>query len=625
MNNLLNHRGPDDEGYVCILSSNNAFQQYSGKNSVDEIRNLYSVIDESSFEKPDIVLAHKRLSIIDLSPKGHCPMSDENKKIWITYNGEIYNYIELRNELISHGYKFFTGSDTEVIINSYLHWGKDCLTRFNGMWAFALWDSINKELFLARDRFGVKPLYYSHTPDYFAFSSEIKPLLYLNENRIDINISKISFFILYGNRLNDNRTYINGIESLKPSHYAILKDDKLTTSSYYNIKTNSCLNTNLEEEFLSLLKNSIELRYRSDVPVGVCLSGGFDSSSIVALSNEINRKELSTFSAVWDETECDESKYIDVINSRFKCIPNKIKPSVNDFAEVFEKISYYQEVPTEGPGLYPQWFVMQKAHGNVKVLLDGQGGDEVTGGYFHEGHFLRKLISEHKCIKLIASVPLLINYCRKKGLHYSLSSLFPGMYNKLVREKLSSKKKILNKDIFQDSDNELLHLDVIPPKIFSNYIKDLSYHYIMNVTIPTLLHYEDRSSMAHSIESRVPFLDYRLVEFMLNIPDDNLIYKITPRRLYRSAMRNFLPVEIIQRKDKFGYPTPFVQWSRTILKSYINDTLLENDSRFLEFINRDKLELILKEHYSRIKDYSWDIWRYLSLKKFLKLTSYNFR
>ena len=302
--------------------------------------------------------------------------------------------------------------DTEVIINAYLYWGTDCLNRFNGMWAFALWDSTNGFLFLARDRFGIKPLYYTYEPDCFSFSSEIKPLIALLGSRAEVNTGKIPFFILYGNRLSGNDTYIKQVSSLPASHYLILKNGKPKIYRYYNIpieKKQSENEIELQNKIIELLKDSIKLRFRSDVPVGTCLSGGFDSSSIVSLSNNLIHNGLQTFSAVWKEKECDESKYIDLVNSSFNCIPNKVIPGAENFETVFSRISYHQEIPTEGPGLYPQWFVMEKAKGTVKVLLDGQGGDEVFGGYFSLGSYLRGLIKGREYFEYP---------CRNKKLHF---------------------------------------------------------------------------------------------------------------------------------------------------------------------------------------------------------------
>ncbi len=366
LNNLLAHRGPDDEGFVCINVLNDNSSAFSGDDSIKFIKNKYPHITTCNLDNYDLVMGHRRLSIIDLSENGHGPMCDEEGVVWVTFNGEIYNYIELREELKSHGYSFKTQSDTEVIIKSYLKWGEDCFNRFNGMWAFALWDSKNKKLILSRDRFGIKPLYYTSTCNYFAFSSEIKPLLRLNITGNVLDEKLIPFFILYGNRLNKNETYITGINSLRASHYLVYREGSIEIKQYYKIpveEINKKSEKQLSEELVNLFSDSIKLRFRSDTAVGTCLSGGFDSSSIVAVSSKIFSKGLNTFSAVWSNKECDESHYIDIVNKEFGCLENKVEPSVDEFESVFNEIIYYQEIPNRRSRLISTVVCNEKSKG----------------------------------------------------------------------------------------------------------------------------------------------------------------------------------------------------------------------------------------------------------------------
>lgn len=622
LNSLIRHRGPDDEGFVLINSTGETLQ-CSGNDSTGEIKYSAPHIDSVNKESYDVILAHRRLSIIDLSPAGHGPMPSADNKLWITFNGEIYNYLELREELIALGYSFKTKTDTEVIINSYLCWGMDCLNRFNGMWGFALWDGRKNELLLARDRFGVKPLYFSFNKNYFAFSSEIKPLVYLSDAPAEINTHKIPFYILYGNRLNTEETYINGISSLKASHCMVFKNNDIKIFRYYDVRVNSEGSRDeesLKKKLVEVLSDSIKLRFRSDVPVGTCLSGGFDSSSIVSLSSKLNGiGSLNTFSAVWKEKECDESQYIDIVNKKYGCIENKVIPSESEFESVFQKICYFQEIPTEGPGLYPQWYVMNKARDKVTVLLDGQGGDEVFGGYMLIGAYLRGLVKDRRLAKAVTEFKYFAEFLKKNGLHSFAGWLFPRQYSRLVRSRLSKKFDILKPEILSQTGKEILAFDIEPELKFPNYINNLSYHFVTNITIPTLLHYEDRSSMAHSIESRVPFLDYRLVELGLNLQPEHLAYKGLSRPLYRKALQPYLPEEVVNRKDKLGYPTPFILWTRKGLKNYITDLLGSNSAMIYDFIRKQAVEENLRLHFAGEKDYSWEIWRLLSLENFLKL------
>lgn len=621
LNELLKHRGPDDEGYVLINQSTNHAEEFSGDDSVPLIKEKYKNITEADFTRGDLVFGHRRLSIIDLSEGGHGPMSDNSGKIWITYNGEIYNYLELREELKQLGYNFRTSSDTEVIINSYKEWGEDCLNRFNGMWGFALWDSNKNKLFLARDRFGVKPLHYISIQGLFAFSSEIKPLAVLLDS-IDIEESRIPFFILYGNRLNIKETYLKNINSLQAAHYIILQNNKVIDKLYYDVQNTGQLKKtekDLCELLDSMLLDSVKLRFRSDVPVGTCLSGGFDSTGIVSFSTQIKKDGIETFSAVWSDKESDESKYIDIVNETYSCRPNKIEPKAADFETVFSKINFAQEIPSEGPGLYPQWYVMSKAKGKVKVLLDGQGGDEVFGGYFLTDTYLRSILKDFNLKGLLRDFIQFSQYLNKNGIHSFSNWLFPKFYSSIVRKFSKQKLGILNIDVMNQMKKSKLYFDSEPPKKFKNYLNNLSYHFISNLTIPTLLHYEDRSSMAFSIESRVPFLDYRIVEFGLNLKPEYLIKKERRRYLYRKALEKRLPKEVAARKDKLGYPTPFAEWTRNRLKDLIKDTLLSSSANINLYIDKNQLKKNLDFHFKGTKDYSWDIWRLLSLENIISI------
>lgn len=625
LNKLIKHRGPDDEGFVLINSKSKRQSSFSGDDSIDFIKQKLPHISKANFTDFDVVFGHRRLSIIDLSEKGHCPMSDESGKIWITYNGEIYNYIELREELKSFGFTFNTGSDTEVIIKAYQKWGEDCFNHFNGMWAFAVWDSVSGKLILSRDRFGIKPLYYVHKNNFFAFSSEIKPLMHLIPQDNIINDKQMPFFILYGNRFNQEETYIKDIYLLRASHYLVFQSGILETKRYYNIpvfKDNKKTEDDLKKELKELFVDSVKLRFRSDVKVGTCLSGGLDSSGIVAVSNKIFGEGLNTFSAVWSYKECDESKYIDIVNERYGCIPNKIEPSADEFGTTFERLCYYQEMPTEGPGLYPQWYVMQKAKGKVKVLLDGQGGDEVFGGYFNYGNYLRSLIRDKKIKDIIINRKLFLSLFKNNSTLDFSNWLFPDFYNKFFRVNFSKKFKVLDSNILSKLKRKELYHDITPPKLFKNYLNNLSYHYITNLTIPALLHYEDRSSMAHSIESRVPFLDYRLVEFGVNLPSDFLAQGGLTRPLYRKAFKDFLPSQITARRDKLGFPVPFDKWTRTNIKEYVLDLFTNPNAKIYNYINKKYLDENMAKHFKEDINYGWYIWRLLSFEKFLSLVNH---
>lgn len=622
LNKLLSHRGPDDEGFVCINTFTNKFSSFSGSDSIEEIKNSEPHINSTDFYNFDLIFAHRRLSIIDLTEHGHEPMTDEHKKFWITYNGEIYNYLELREDLKAAGHIFRTNSDTEVIIKAYMQWGTDCFNKFNGMWAFALWDSQNKQLILSRDRFGIKPLYYLNQKNFFAFSSEIKPLASLLGNSVEINESKLPQFIIYGNRLNAENTYIKNIFSLLPAHYMIYKDNIIKIRKYYDIQRNVSEDSEvtLKSRMDELFTDSIKLRFRSDVKVGTCLSGGFDSSSIVAYSHKFLAQPLETFSAVWEDKNSDESRYIDIINRKFSCIENKIMPKPDEFEKIFKEIHYFQEIPTEGPGLYPQWYVMEAAENKVKVLLNGQGGDEVFGGYFSTGTLLASLIKDKSVVKIFKNLKNYIEFFRKNSIHSFINWLFPKSYRYIIHKNFAAQFKIFNEDFIQKINLKTYDNNLSPSRNLGNFVNSMSYHFITSQTIPALLHYEDRSSMAHSIESRVPFLDYRLVEFGLNLKPEYLVKKGVSRPLFRNTVEKYLPGEIVKRKDKLGYPTPFSDWIRNNLKEYVMCIFESKNSHIFNYINKDKvIDNIIKKHMSGETDYGWEIWRLLSLDEFIHL------
>lgn len=616
MNNLLKHRGPDDEGYLFLNIYNKKFRECSGEDTIEIIKNKYTHIRNVSLADYNLFFGHRRLSIIDLSENGHQPMCDSSEKIWITYNGEIYNYIELRDELVKSGYKFKSKTDTEVILNSYLKWGTDCVNHFNGMWAFAIWDSYKNFLFLSRDRFGVKPIYYTYSSEHFAFSSEIKPLIcFLNYN-VTIKEKELINFILYANNKPVNGTFLNEIYEIPASNNLFYQNKSISIEKYYNIPiNNNSFHDNSEKELTTILTDSVKLRFRSDVPVGTCLSGGFDSTSIVSLANIQLNGNLKTFSAVWSDSKSDESKYIDIVNNKFQTEYHKVEPQVSDFINDFERIHYYQELPTIGPGLIPQWHVMNLSKDFVKVLLNGQGGDELFGGYFKSNDYLLALLKAKKYLEFFRNFDISKNILKTDGLKTYLSYIFPKSYYYLHKNfSKNNFANILDSDFkyYYESNNNV-------EKKFGDYLKNKSYDFIVNKTIPSLLHYEDRASMAHSIESRTPFLDYRLVEFAFNLDWKSLIEKETSRPFYRNALKPYIPIEVFERKDKLGYPTPFSTWIATDLNEYVNDTLTNKNLLSVKYFNISAIMKLLDKHIKNSLDISWLIWRILSFEYWIKL------
>ncbi|MFH1454333.1 MAG: asparagine synthase (glutamine-hydrolyzing) [Armatimonadota bacterium] len=592
----IKHRGPDGEGIL---------------------------IDKN------IGLGHVRLSIIDLSELAHQPMSYGDENYWIIHNGEVYNYIELREELEKKGYKFRSASDTEVILASYLMWGESCVNKFNGMWAFVIYDVKNRKIFASRDRFGIKPFYYHKNNSSFVFASEIKALLINNPGLKNPHYSYLHYFFNTGALDDADDTFYKDIKALPPAHSLTIEGNQLKIYrywDYYESSRESYDYTKPEETFLELLTKAVNLRLRSDVPVGTCLSGGLDSSSIVTLSSKMIEARMHTFSSIYEDKDCDESYYINIVNNFNNTISHQVFPESKNFMDILKKIVYHQDEPSAGPGLYSQWHVMQLAQDNVKVLLDGQGADELLGGYFYFfEHYLSSVKKENNTGSLDLARRILNEYPKIKEL---TNMEFCGGKVEMLREVLLP--RFLNNllrmpkiNLFKKEGSSVFHPEFVFAAVkdrlvrtngrkFKNDLDNASYAALTRTSIPALLHYEDRNSMAFSIESRVPFLDYRLVEFCMGLPFEEKIKEDTTKVVMRKALKDVLPREVVERRDKKGYPTPFARWLRSDIKNDVADILLSEKSKNRNIFNHKEVEKQFRKHVTGEADLSWQIWRYLT-------------
>ena len=564
MNDVISHRGPDGEGFFFAGNVENDIH----------LENMAA----SSSENINVAFGHRRLSIIDLSELGHQPMSYMDR-YWITYNGEIYNYIELRAELEGIGYCFKSHTDTEVILAAYDAWGSNCQEKFNGMWAFALLDLQQGTVFISRDRFGIKPLYYYQDDKSFIFASEIKSLLENEDVATIPNIRVLKEYYSAGTREYIKQTAFTNIYRFNLSSYIVLDStnftEKLSETRYWDYETDT---SNQEynhdkaleyaEQYYLLLKDAVRLRLRADVNVGAALSGGLDSSAIVYLINEIKKEErknytIETFSTVHhaeDTKYCDESYYINIITNQLGIKSNQIEPSIHEIPKLHTAVLKHWELPPEGTGMAGINTLKLVSRSDVKVTLDGQGADEQQAGYqcyvinylFHTP--LSKLFSEYKKINHIQGP----NRFLKIGLLFSFIARVVGKHLAVKMIRL-----IFSKDfsLYALPLNQKLKLD-------------------SNMGLINLIHYSDSRSMLYSVESRMPFMDYRLVEFTAKIPS---VYKINDgwtKYFARLAFDGKLPDEITWRKDKMGWPTPDKQW----FKGGLNDWLVSsvNDSKFVQ-------------------------------------------
>ncbi|GGI80145.1 asparagine synthase (glutamine-hydrolyzing) [Legionella impletisoli] len=501
-------------------------------------------------------LAHARLSIIDLSKESNQPMIDSENGNVIVFNGEIYNYLELRKELIDKGHKFKTNGDTEVILKAYDQWGVECQNKFNGMWAFALYDKEKKMLFASRDRMGIKPFVYGMTKSGdLVFASEAKSIVQefpefkrVNQDFL-IDFVERDFFACY------KKTFYQNVFNLLPGHYFFVKHGEVAQQQRY-WKWTPCENLSHYSDneassmFKELLVDAIKLRFRSDVPVGSCLSGGLDSSTIVGLASQLYENRLHTFSCIYPSTpEFDESQYIQYSVEKFNTIPQYIEPRHDDFLELMHTSIYEQDGPTGGPSILSQRAVMQLASQNVKVLLDGQGADELLGGY--HGYFRYSLLAHLRKVKNSRNLLSIFNYLsnaaeikKRTGQKYGNLLSFMASMRKPARF-YSPNIAETQLHYFKEFENDDLNT-ILLEHVFTN--------------LTNLLHYEDRNSMTFSIESRLPFLDYRLIEFAFSLPHQYKIRGSTTKWLLHNVAKEVLPEQVLNRKDKMGFTTPAHKW-----------------------------------------------------------------
>lgn len=517
-----------------------------------------------TFVEPGVSLGHRRLSILDLSDRGRQPMAYRDRYV-VTYNGEIYNYRELRAELEALGHVFRTGTDTEVVLAAYAEWGEDCLGRFNGMWAFAILDREARNLFLARDRFGVKPLHYFWRPGFFAFASEIKALLVHPAVPRQPNQEYLARYVASGPSEYLRATAFAGVQRLGGASYFRESLDDLTARPprervYWTLSPNESDEKHdavtcrrLADDYKERLRAAVEIRLRADVKIGSALSGGLDSSSIVAFVNEGLRQrgaaELQeTFSCVYrtpGTEHCDESRYIERLAATLGVSSNVIEPREAEIAEQHRRMIYFLDTPPES-SLMSSWHTFRRVSTtSVKVTLDGQGADEQLAGYLpHVINYLAWCGSPLREALAFRGFDGAAGFCAAGVAAGWLRRIgLPGMLPRALR--------LIGKQAF---DGAALNAALIHDSL----------HGLTN-----LIHYADRTSMAFSIESRMPFLDYRLAEFLASVPACYKIHNGYTKYLARVAMDGVLPDEVVWRRDKMGWPIPEQHWFRGGLTAWV--------------------------------------------------------
>lgn len=642
MTDCIRHRGPDDEGFVLFPCLDGQADPRGGPDTPDDVLRaelLYSPISNGAREGLfHFGLGHRRLSILDLSPLGHQPMCTQDGRYWIVFNGEVYNYVELRAELENLGHSFISRTDTEVILAAYAQWGDGCLARFNGMWAFAIYDSKVKTLFLARDRFGVKPLYYWASPEgLFAFASEIKQFTVLPGWQAKLNGQRAYDYLVFGITDHTEETMFAGVFQLRPGHCVTLAVDDasvvqpgapLSTHAWYELRPRPFAGSfdDAAREFRSLFEQSIALRLRADVPVGSCLSGGLDSSSIVCVLNELLRNQggqalQKTFSACSDVARFDERKWIDLVVGKTGVDAHYVYPALDRLFEESPSITWHQDEPFGSTSIYAQWCVFRLAAQNgVKVMLDGQGADEQLCGY--HGFFGPRLATLLKSWRFADLVADLGGMRRLHG--YSVLSSLKFMLPYLLPEKLTHVLRRVGG--YTHPRPSWLNLGRLQAEAVDPFwklgargggIQALSWTQLTGANLQMLLHWEDRNSMAQSIESRVPFLDYRLVEFVLGLPDEFKVAGGMTKRVLRESMHGVLPDEIRNRLDKLGFVTPEEVWMRESMPHMFMNRIEQALGVAAECFNADDVRLELNNIISGRKRFSFLPWRIVNFGEWL--------
>lgn len=578
MTNLVSYRGPDGKGVVFL-------DVHTG--SAGE--SIYNRDTLPLLQRPSLGLGARRLAILDLSDLGLQPMQIEKGDYWITYNGEIYNYLEIRSELETLGESFHTHTDTEVILRAYRQWGRDCVERFNGMWAFAIWDRKNRLLFCSRDRFGVKPFYYFIRNSEFVFGSEIKQILAYPGVPHIANQSVVLQYLERGVQDYSENTFFTGICQLLPGHSMTLDLSKTSISAeisrYWELPIHPLTQISEKdaiEQFRTLLQRAVTWRLRSDVPVGSCLSGGLDSSSVVMLASKAKRtKEFHSFSSCFDENQIDERPYIQEVVSASGVTPHYVFPRSEDFWDDLNCLIWHQDEPFGGTSVYAQWCVMRAARqAGIPVLLDGQGGDETLCGYrkfyiFYLWHLFKNVNPR--------LIPESIAWMRNVGENpWNWTSV--KRYVPAFRSKKALFARVGNPELFSEKQRSA-EVSLGPGVGIGQRQKDDLMHY----SIPALLHYEDRNSMAHSIEARVPMLDYELAQFAVNCPPSFKLRDGWTKWILRRALNGTLPEAVRLRKSKLGFSTPQRRWLQEDVRGMIRSLMHESKLKIERILSFDKV------------------------------------
>jgi asparagine synthase (glutamine-hydrolysing) len=612
MADVQRHRGPDGEGAALFRIAAGQGEWW-----------------ERGTPPPtgcDAGLVHRRLAIIDLSDRGRQPMHDGTARLWISYNGEIYNYLELMAELQGLGYQFRSRSDTEVILHAYREWGPACVERFNGMFAFALWDCERRRLFCARDRVGIKPLYYRQAGRCLTLASEIKAILVYDAERPAAHLPAIADYLCYS-FVPSAETLFRGVLQLPPGHRLLASAEGVVVEPYWEVRFEADRERDdrqLVEELRALLDDAVRIQLRSDVPVGAHLSGGIDSSTVCCLAAR-RVERLQTFTARFAEGGFfDESAYARLVSQAIASDHHEIVPSAGDVRELLPRIVYHLDQPVEGAAVFGKFHVAEIVGAHVKVVLGGQGGDELFGGY----DWYVKALFTAACYGgggVLGGQP---------GLAFALACLRSESWRRLGRSLWSNfgcddigaifrrnwsrvppggERALIRPELFNGAATPAERFAAAFAAMPERHPADRMFHFDVRHYLEALLHSEDRLSMAFSVESRVPLLDHRIVELAARAGFERKAVPGKTKDLLRRAVAGIVPEPILARRDKRGFPTPIASWLRDPRLGLVERFVLDGGAFPAALFDRERVRALARQRVALGSSWAETLWRVVSL------------
>ena len=627
---IIRHRGPDDEGFLTWVPGADP-TVWAGADTAASTHSKWHYNILTPGQNFRVGFGHRRLSILDLSPAGHQPMKYEKAGLSITFNGEVYNYLEIKAELEKLGHNFLSSSDTEVILHAWEQWGIKCLDKFNGMFAFVILDHHKKQLHAVRDRFGVKPVFYYQGKTSLYLASEIKQIRTCPDYKLELNEDVARQYLATGAVNHTSSTFDKQINQLPPGHYMQLdlaKDDsKPEILQWYKLQPKKWTASydGAVTEFRTLLTDAVKLRLRSDVTVGSCLSGGLDSSAIVCIAADLLKANgdfagQETVTACYDESKYDEWKFAQEVIKKTNARPHRTFPSFTQLQHELDAFIWHQDEPTGSTSQFSQWAVFKATHdAGLKVMVDGQGADEQLAGYGgNDISFYSGLIRKAKFMSVLDEA----QHYKKQNNNWPKGFIIAALQHNMgdtlgnilpAKFRLASAPKV---DWLKGNQ---------PSNIYKEHAGSLQENLLRQLysePLPALLRYEDHNSMAWSVESRTPFMDYRLLEFTMGLPERFLYKRGTRKTILRDAMHGIIPEAIENRRDKMGFVTPEEMWLKGEGRGWFTSEIDKACKMFGDILDAKAV----KEHVTEMMDgkrkFTFMPWRIVCFAQWAKNAKY---